>query len=172
MHSVGVPNLSWMRTPRHNRVQGPTQPYCMWVSHSHLRLRFIRPHSSTIKRHPVRRATTLHSPATVAASSMSTNNATSAPPLPQTDTGPSTAGNLRSLATSFLTFTASGDWAKIFVFGWLLETCRRYLFHWRDAITNRFWITATFDANDYSHGKLIQTLLPQSHADSFGRHSV
>lgn len=97
---------------------------------------------------------------------MSMTNATYAPPLAPTDTGPSTSGNLQSLASSFLTFTASGDWIKIFVFGWLLETCRRYLFHWRDVILNRFWVTATFDANDYSHGKPVEMLLSQSVSDT------
>ena len=130
----------------------------MWTSHPHLVFRLVWSRSSTIRLHQMQRATTQHSLISMAASSPppSMDSATPTTPLTPANTGPSTTGNLQSLASTFLTFTASGDWVKIFVFGWILETCRRYLFHWRDVVMNRIWITATFDANDFSHGKLLR----------------
>lgn len=100
-------------------------------------------------------------------------NATYTEPPTPANTGPSTTADLKSLASTFLSFTASGDWAKILIFGWILETCRRHLFHWRDMIMNRFWITASFDANDYSYGKSLRTPIPIRHIlTPHGRNSL
>ncbi|KZT67077.1 P-loop containing nucleoside triphosphate hydrolase protein [Daedalea quercina L-15889] len=58
------------------------------------------------------------------------------------------SGDFHSLVSTLLSASALRDWLKLFVVGGALETCRRYLFSWWDAIVEAFWITATFDAND------------------------
>ncbi|KZT66536.1 P-loop containing nucleoside triphosphate hydrolase protein [Daedalea quercina L-15889] len=56
--------------------------------------------------------------------------------------------DFHTLVSTLLSASALRDWLKLFVVGGALETCRRYLFSWWDAIVQAFWITATFDATD------------------------
>ncbi|KZT66557.1 P-loop containing nucleoside triphosphate hydrolase protein [Daedalea quercina L-15889] len=79
------------------------------------------------------------------------DGAANATVLSSFDTSPSASVDLRSMVSTLLTFSAMGDWMKLFVIGSALETCRRHLFRWRDAVTKRFWVTASFEQHDYSY---------------------
>jgi chaperone BCS1 len=62
--------------------------------------------------------------------------------------------NLGPLLSLLLSFSALRDWLKLIVVGGLLETCRRVLFRSYDKFIESFFITANFQEDDSSYGKL------------------
>lgn len=66
---------------------------------------------------------------------------------------------LSSLITMFLSFSALRDWLKLIVIGGLIESCRRMCFSLWSHVVESFWLSASFDEDDESYGKLFRFFL-------------
>ncbi|KAI0072291.1 P-loop containing nucleoside triphosphate hydrolase protein [Panus rudis PR-1116 ss-1] len=62
-----------------------------------------------------------------------------------------TATGLSTVISMFLSFSALSDWLKLFVFGGLLETCRRLALASWQHIQESLWVTALFNEDDDSY---------------------
>jgi len=61
-------------------------------------------------------------------------------------------GDISSLISFLISFSALREWLKILVFGSVLESLRRVAFHLYYKVYNSFFITARFDEDDASYG--------------------
>ena len=66
--------------------------------------------------------------------------------------------NLGSLLSLLLSLSALRDWLKVIVIGGFLETCRRFIFGSYHKLIDSFFITANFQEDDSSYGKLLLTV--------------
>ncbi|KAI0072292.1 P-loop containing nucleoside triphosphate hydrolase protein [Panus rudis PR-1116 ss-1] len=73
-----------------------------------------------------------------------------------------TGTGLSTIISMFLSFSALSDWLKLFVFGGLLETCRRLVLKLCKYIQNSFWITAEFNETDDSYEWIMHWLSLQT----------
>jgi chaperone BCS1 len=62
--------------------------------------------------------------------------------------------DISSLMTFFLSFSALSNWAKLALFGTVLESLRRLAFYVYYKLYNSIFITARFEEDDSSYGTL------------------
>ncbi|KAG2011867.1 mitochondrial chaperone bcs1 [Coprinopsis cinerea AmutBmut pab1-1] len=88
-----------------------------------------------------------------------TLNGTATSFVPPTSAALPTSFDIHSILTFIFSFSALREWVKLAAIGAVLETFRRFVFHFYYKIWDAFFITVLFEDDDVAYGMSLSIYL-------------